>query len=146
MWLALCESDACGRITLPVSQKQELAEFLQVRTRPLARPWTRLFLRAAAINSVRWSHAGSACSHCESPDFLFHVAFYPVPDPYEAELCIRCGAVVTRHVSADGKVTEIHGGSDWAAPDHAVSALRRGVRARATHQEEEEAGAWDFGE
>jgi hypothetical protein len=145
MWLGLCESDGCGHITLPISQKHELAEFLQVRTRPLAHPWTRLFLRVAAINSVSWSYAGCACSQCDSPELVFHVAFHPVPDPYEAALCIGCGAVVTRHVSADGTVTEIHGGSDWAGPDHAVSALRRGVRARAAHQEDKDAGVWDFG-
>ena len=145
MWLALCDSDACGRITLPLAQKHELAEFLQVRTRPLAHPWTRLFLRVAAIDNVSWSYAGYACSQCESPELVFHIAFYPVPDPYEAMLCISCGAVVTRHVSVDGKVTEIHGGSDWAGPDHAVSALRRGVHARTRHQDEE-ADVWDFGE
>jgi hypothetical protein len=144
-WLGLCESESCGRITLPLAQQHELEGFLQTRTRPLAHPWTRLFLRAAAIDGMRWRYAGSACPRCEMPDLLFCVAFYPVPDPYEAALCIGCGAAITRHVSVDGRVTEIHGGTDWATPDHAVMTLRRGIQARAEHQETE-TDAWDSGE
>lgn len=143
-WLALCRSADCGSITLPVSQRHELKEFIGVSPAPLIAPWTRLFLRAAAINDIAWRSAGVACPGCSSHELFFRMHFWPLEQINQALLCLGCGFVSTLHVTGEGRMSELQGGDDWATPDAAVKALREGIRARAAYQEDQDTGIWDF--
>ena len=100
-WLALCDNDRCGQITLPVSQRAQLEEFLAVSPRQLSAPWTRLFLRATC-SSLRWVPLGQICPTCSRPDLLFSVSFWPTQETNQAALCIGCGLTTTLHVSPEG--------------------------------------------
>lgn len=142
-WLATCDSEACGQITLPVAQKQELAGFLgDSGPRPTAKPWTRLFLQAIETEGVWTRFAGSACDECEEADLVFLIHLYPLQSPNEARLCLRCGSLTTLNFSDRGRATWLSGGKDWTEPDEAIRGLRRGLRERA----QLEPRHWDLGD
>lgn len=134
IWIGTCNSPACGEITIPSSQKEDLAQFLGARPRPEARPWTRLFVRAAQADGVTIDTARCPCDVCGAQDFLFQLGFYPLQHPNWATLCVACGAIDVRGFSEYGRRVGVVGGSDWANPDEAILTLRRGIREREAYE------------
>lgn len=147
--LAVCSNSACGRITvvstpemaqLTLEPNDEpegdpLREFMigDWPTEPYKPPWVRLFLKAARIPTTSgWRTSGEPCWKCEEGPLVMSFSFFPLGDPYDATLCLKCGAVMLR--TGDPNYPLLHrsyGGEDWSEPDPVIDIFRRAVRARA---------------
>jgi hypothetical protein len=144
-WMALCDQEDCGHLTFPLSQREELEAFLGTGARPLLPPWTRMFLRAASVEGLRWIPADCPCSGCKHVDLNFKMYLWPNSQLNSVEMCIGCGSLITRHLNDRGRASEIHGGTDWATPDAAVMTFRKGLREReAAKADDEPADPWNF--
>ncbi len=132
-WLALCASSTCGRITLPPGAdptEDGLEAFLlgHRKPQPYAPPWLRVFLQAACVPTLEaWKVDHDPCWACDAEQVM-RLDLLPLQNPFQAVLCIRCGAVLTRHMSALAQYTQLVGGADWANPDPAIEALRQAIR------------------
>lgn len=144
-WLATCESNTCGQITTPEGQVSGLSEFLVQAVKPSTPPWIRLFLKALAIEGLAWEHWPSACPACERHELVFTIDLAPIHEPRLASLCLNCGMVAARFMT-QGHITDLIGGYDWATPDQAVTALRRGIKDRSEHDHSDPSSdGWHFG-
>ena len=143
-WLATCSSPDCGEITLPPDTTYQLPAFLGATPRPARPPWIRLFEQAGRIDGLAWTNSPQGCAACDRPDLVFNITLSPVQDPWQAWLCINCGAVLTWSVSGD-RGCALHGG-DWETFDDAVLTLRKGIRERAQLDESDlSEPPWRFG-
>jgi hypothetical protein len=89
--------------------------------------WLRTFLRSAAIPGTGgWKPTRQQCWECEQAGVM-RLSMLPLHDPYQALLCIRCGALSTFHRTSDNEFSQLLG-KDWTEPDACISAFIRGVR------------------
>ncbi len=144
-WVAMCESGDCGHVTTPDDQASGLPEFLGIAIKPSTPPWIREFLKASAIEGLSWEHWPAACPECERDQLVFTIDLAPIHEPRQASICLNCGMVGARFMT-QGRLTDLIGGYDWATPDQAVTALRRGIKERSEHDHTEPSGGdgWCF--
>jgi len=123
-----------------------LPEFLGIAIKPSTPPWIREFLKASAIEGLSWEHWPSACPECERDQLVFTIDLAPIYEPRLASLCLNCGMVAARFMT-QGCLTDLIGGYDWATPDQAVVALRRGIKERSEHDPDDPTygQGWSFG-
>lgn len=145
-WVATCESDDCGHIMIPDDQAAGLPEFLGIAIKPSTPPWIREFLKASAIEGLSWEHWPSACPECDRHDLVFAIDLAPIHEPRQASICLNCGMVAARFMT-QGRLTDLVGGYDWATPDQAVVALRRGIKERSERDPDDPTygQGWSFG-
>jgi hypothetical protein len=135
-WLALCASPVCGEITVKMEGDVDDDAALQVfllghrEAQADAPPWMRTFLRSAAIPGTGgWKPTRQECWECDEPAVM-RLSMLPLSDPYQAMMCLRCGALSTFHRTPTHEFSQLLG-KDWAEPDPCISRFIRGVRALA---------------
>src|SRR4051794_2164216 len=102
-WLALCESGACGKIAFARAAHDAPQDALRrclvgaQPIRPYRPPWVRLFLESIRRDDQSWAPSPMACRECSEEQLVFELDARPLFDPYAVSLCLRCGAVSTRH-------------------------------------------------
>ena len=133
-WLAFCASESCGRVSYGMDGEVDPEDALRVfllgerRSEPYCSPWMRLFLRAGAVSGGEgWRPHPEPCWQCDEPSTM-RFSLLPVQNPYQAVMCLKCGALRTSHRTPPNDWGQLVGGSDWTQPDPAASAFIRGLR------------------